>query len=92
MLKKMLLIALLLWAPLSQADDVNRIATFCKQQWPGAKGLQSYCIKNQRNYMEWLDYIRKRVFADDNSRAVMDRCIYNKRPNYQAAFDCYWNK
>lgn len=90
-MKSLLLVLALLFAPLAMADDVNQIASYCKELWPGKKGMQSYCIKNQRNYKEWTSYIRKRVFSDDASRITMDKCVKNKKPDYQKAFECYFD-
>ncbi len=89
-MKPLFLLIVLLFSPLAMADDVNLIASYCKKQWSGDKGLQSYCIKNQRNYKDWLDYIRKRVFSDDASRIVMKACVNKYKPDYQRAFNCYW--
>lgn len=90
-MKPLFLVLTLLFAPLAMADDVNLIATYCKKQWSGDKGLQSYCIKNQRNYKEWVAYIQKRVFDNDQSRIAMKKCVYSHKPDYQKAFECYFD-
>lgn len=90
-MKYVLLILILLMPPIAMADDVNLIATYCKKQWPGKKGMQSYCIKNQRNYKDWTGFIQKRVFTDKRSLNKMKVCVKKYRPNYQRAFECYWD-
>ncbi len=83
-----LIIALVIAAP-SWADDSGRIAALCKKQWSGHKGMQSFCIKEKRNYEGWLAYIRKRLHRQPQGLQALDQCISDHRPDYRRAFDCY---
>lgn len=85
-----LLTALLLVAisTSTMAKTPGAIASLCKKQWPGQKGQQSYCIKEKRNYQDWLKYKRKRVFAKIEARMTIDECIADHEPDYRAAYDC----
>ncbi len=91
MRKIILLVVMLGMVPASWADSTNLIATFCKQQWSGDKGMQSFCIKEKRVYRDWLKYIRKRVFNNKATLVKMDQCIYSHKPDFQKAYDCYWS-
>lgn len=73
------------------AETPGNIASLCKKQWPGEKGQQSYCIKEKRNYQEWLKYNRKRVFANADARLKIDECVAENKPDYRAAYDCVFD-
>lgn len=88
MSKRLTGLMLLVLASPSFAGTPGNIATLCKLQWPGDKGLQSFCIKEKRNYQEWLDFSRKRVYADLDKRTLIDECISSHAPDYREAFDC----
>ncbi len=75
----------------AMAETPGNIASLCKKQWPGEKGQQSYCIKEKRNYQEWLKYNRKRVYANVDARNKIDNCIANNKPDYNAAYDCVFD-
>ncbi|RDE19498.1 hypothetical protein DV711_11445 [Motiliproteus coralliicola] len=75
----------------SYAETPNNIATLCKSQWPGNKGMQTFCIKEKRNYQDWMKYVRKRVYRDVSEREKIDECILDHKPDYREAYDCYFN-
>lgn len=79
---------LCLLATSSFAETPNAIAALCKKQYPGDKGLQSFCLKEKRNYQEWLKYVRKRVYSDASQRNKVDSCVHSYKPNYREAYDC----
>lgn len=90
-----LILSLLLLCSLSlgaQAAPGGNVASLCKDQWPGNRGMQSYCIKEKMNYYDWLQYIRKRVFSQPPLLQVMDGCIAKYEPDYRRAIDCYWDE
>lgn len=91
MIKLLTGLLFLLLSSQSFAGTAGNIATLCKAQWPGDKGLQSFCIKEKRNYQEWLDYSRKRVYANLSDRNRIDSCIADNRPDYRKAYDCVFN-
>ncbi|WP_210396831.1 hypothetical protein [Motiliproteus sediminis] len=83
----LLLIALL--APAVQAAPVaNDIAVLCQKTHPGLRAVQSFCIKQHRNYHDWLQYERKRIFNNKKSLAHLDSCVAKNYPDYRQAFDC----
>ena len=88
MLKLIPVLLLAIISTSAMAETPGNIATLCKKQWPGQKGQQSYCIKEKRNYQEWLQYNRKRVFANVDARQTIDKCIAKNKPDYRAAYDC----
>ncbi len=91
-MRNVILLAILLGlATPSWADSTNLIASYCKQQWSGQKGMQSFCIKEKRNYRNWLKHIRKRIYSDKVYLLKMDQCIYDHKPDYRRAYDCYWS-
>jgi hypothetical protein len=75
----------------AMAETPGKIATLCKKQWPGSKGLQSYCIKEKRNYQGWLKYTRKRIYANVSERNRVDNCIDKYKPDYREAYDCVFS-
>jgi len=91
MLKLLPAVFLLMLSQHSVAETPGNIANLCKQQWPGDKGLQSFCIKEKRNYQEWLDYTRKRVYNNSNDRNRVDSCIADHQPDYREAYDCVFH-
>ncbi|MEH6473157.1 MAG: hypothetical protein V7752_18120 [Halopseudomonas sp.] len=91
MLKLLPALLLLTLSTLSLAETPGNIATLCKKMWPGEKGQQSYCIKEKRNYQEWIKYTRKRVYANVDERQRIDGCVDRYKPNYRDAYDCYFN-
>ncbi len=88
MLKLTTGLLLLVLSNLSFAATSGNIATLCKKQWPGDKGLRSFCIKEKRNYQKWINYTRKRVYNDISQRNHIDNCIAKYRPDYREAYDC----
>ncbi len=90
MRKPLLLTVSLLLSSASGADDSGQIATLCKEKWPGDRGIQSFCIRENRNYRDWLHYTRKRVFSHRTARRKIDNCVSTRKPDYRKAFDCYW--
>tara|TARA_R110001583_G_scaffold17069_2_gene69526 strand:+ start:1582 stop:1884 length:303 start_codon:yes stop_codon:yes gene_type:complete len=90
-LKLLPTLLLLVLSSQSFATTPGAIATLCKKQWPGDKGLQSFCITEKRNYQEWLNYTRKRVFNNVEQRNRVDNCIAANKPDYREAYDCVFN-
>ncbi|MEH6813600.1 MAG: hypothetical protein V7677_13785 [Motiliproteus sp.] len=91
-MRKIILFAILLGLALpSWADSSNLIASYCKKQWPGQKGMQSFCIKEKRNYRDWLKHVRKRIYNNKLSLLKMDQCTSSFNPDYRKAYDCYWS-
>lgn len=84
-----LLLALLSFS--SYAETPNNIAALCKKQWPGNKGMQTFCIKEKRNYQDWMKYVRKRLFRNEDEREKIDDCITDHKPDYREAYDCYFD-
>jgi hypothetical protein len=74
-----------------QAADSNQIATLCQERWLGQKGMQSYCIKVNRDYYDWLQYIGKRVYRNPELRELMAACEREHAPDYRQVSDCYWD-
>ncbi|MCW8886612.1 MAG: hypothetical protein OQK12_15400 [Motiliproteus sp.] len=92
-MRKLITLVILLALPtLTWADSSNLIASYCKKQWRGNKVMQSFCIKEKRNYRDWLKYIRKRVYSNPYQLAKVDQCIHNFEPDFRRAIDCYWSK
>ncbi|WP_421870199.1 hypothetical protein [Motiliproteus sp.] len=75
----------------SYAETPNNIAALCKKEWPGNKGMQTFCIKEKRNYQDWMKYVRKRVYRDEDEREKIDECIGDHKPDYRKAYDCYFD-
>lgn len=88
MLKLIPGLLLLALSSLSLAATPGNIATLCKQQWPGDKALQSFCIKEKRNYQAWINHTRKRVYTNLSQRNRIDSCIAEHQPDYREAYDC----
>ena len=88
---RLIAIALLFLCSSSFAETPNNIAALCKKEWPGKKGMQTFCIKEKRNYQDWLKYTRKRVFANTSERNRIDGCIKDHKPDYRQAYDCYFD-
>lgn len=73
----------------AQAASPSRsIATFCNQTWSGNRNLQSFCIKEQDNYYDWIRYLRKHSATDPKRLSHLDECVAEHQPNYRNVFDC----
>ncbi|WP_207061973.1 hypothetical protein [Motiliproteus sp. SC1-56] len=79
-------------ASVAQAAPDNRIANLCQERWPAQKGMQSYCIKVNREYHDWLQYIRKRVYRDSGLLRALEECQAEYAPDYRQVSDCYWDE
>ena len=92
---KRALLPLILLTALSggaQAAASNQIANLCQQRWLGQKGMQSYCIKVNRDYYDWMQYVGKRVYRNPELREAMETCERKYAPDYREVSDCYWDE
>ena len=92
MLKLLPALFLVLLSSTTWAKTSGNITALCKQQWPGDKGQQSYCIKEKRNYQEWLRYNRKRASANVDARNRIDDCMTKYSPDFKEAYDCVFDR
>lgn len=88
---RLLMFLLIMLTGPAQAGAKNEIASFCKKVWPGDKGVQLFCIRENTNYYNWLQYTRKRVFAKKGILEELDECISDNAPDYRKAHICYWD-
>ena len=84
----LMLAALLLSTTVAAAPAANDIAVMCKKAWPGQRGVQSFCIKTNRDYHDWISYLRKRTAAGSSKLQHLDECVADHYPDYRKAFDC----
>jgi len=70
------------------ATPAREIAAFCSQSWPGNRGVQSFCIKQQDNYYDWVRYLRKHSATNPRLVSHLDQCTAAHQPDYRKVFDC----
>jgi len=82
------LLLVLISSTANAAPVAKEITTLCGLTWPGDRSVQSFCIQENRNYYDWVRYIRKHSATNPKQLALVDKCVGKHQPNYRKVFDC----